>query len=182
LLFIVKEFNKKKGKNMKTRKKILHLNLLVLFVLISTHSYGQTYASIGVSVNILPRIEVIGEKPLNFGTLSPGDKINIDLESEMAGSFIIHSDKESDVSINFELPEYLSDGNGNKIPINFKNSDAGFLNSRSYNTVKRFNPNYSKRMEITKESRIFVGCDLEIPEDVTYFGKCYAEIRVIVEY
>lgn len=83
---------------MKTRKKILHFNVLVLFVLITQNSYGQTYASIEVSVNIIPKIEVIGERPLNFGTLSPGDKITIDLDSEMAGSFIINSDKQGAIN------------------------------------------------------------------------------------
>lgn len=167
---------------MKTRKKSLQIGLLVLFTLISIQSHGQTYASIGVSVNILPRIEVIGEKPLNFGTLSPGDKISIDLESEMAGSFIINSDKQGDVFVDFELPTYLSDGNGNKIPINFKNDDAGIIQSRNSNTLQRFNPNTNKRIEVERKQRIFIGCDLEIPENITHFGQYYAEIRVIVEY
>ncbi len=167
---------------MKKRKKILHINFMILFILIPINSYGQTYASIGISVNILPKIEVIGERPLNFGVLSPGDKITIDLESEMSGCFSIYSDKPGEVFIDFQLPTYLHDGNGNKLPINFKNNDAGFFEKNKSNLIKRFNPNHSKRIEINRENKIYIGCDLEIPEDITHFGQYYGEIIVVVEH
>lgn len=164
---------------MEISKKVLHL--LIMMTFLTTSSYSQTYASIGVRVNIIPRIEVIGERSIDFGTLTPGSKIDINADSTMSGSFIINSDKPGEVFLDFDLPKYLTDENGNQLPISFNENHAGVEQDKS-NIVKRFNPNHSKRLDIFKNKRIFMGCDLEIPNDFVHFGEYYGEIRIIVEY
>ena len=152
--------------------------LQFVFICLIFHSnlFGQTYASIGVSVNILPRIEVIEERSLNFGSLSPGDRIVIDSESDMAGCFSILSDKYGIAIIDFELPEYLECTNGNRITIDI--SDAVIVNAKA----ERFNPKSPRRIDINRNQKIQIGGTINIPEDIEYFGQYYGEIRLIVEY
>ncbi len=152
--------------------------LLLVFIVLCTQTnlFGQSYASIGVSVNILPRIEVVEERPLNFGTISPGDKITIDVESGMAGCFSIASDKSGVAVIEFELPEYLECVNGNRIPVNI--TDGGIITDR----LERFDLRSPRFVDVIRNQRIQIGGSIEIPDDIEYFGQYSGEIRLIVEY
>ena len=95
---------------------------------------------------------------LNFGNqIFPGTEKRIDPKDANAASFVISGDVGKQVQIQFHLPEYLSDSEGNNLSIYFTSSGAAYsIDETGKTTANIFDPKAGTVTTLNTNGKLYV--------------------------
>jgi len=102
-------------------------------------------------------LSAFGQQDLNFGALIPGVPVTISrFDPANAGQFEVRGARGTEVQLELTLPDHLTGGAGDLLPLEFTSADGGIATDRTVGGTHSFDPRLPATVILPGNGRAYV--------------------------